>query len=154
MPTHVIVTKQVLQISDYFKNFNCIVETVKENQSLTKQSKNGNHFNLDSNSIRIDNVYFCWYCKYKYWNKLHLRGENLWKSTICWKLMNHIANSAHCSSYAFLWHHANVGKATMCKEPIWNLSEMVGVHPTLTRLSKFFHHDEIYARKLPLPLCV
>jgi len=42
----------------------------------------------------------------------------------------------------------------MCNEPIWNLSQMVGVHPTLTRLSKFFHHDEIYARKLPLPLCV
>jgi len=47
MPTHVIVTKQVLQISDYFKNFNCIVETVKENRSLTKQSENGNHFNLN-----------------------------------------------------------------------------------------------------------
>jgi len=59
MPTQVIVTKQVLQISDYFKNFNCIVEIVKENQSLTKQSENGNHFNLDSNSIHIDNVYFC-----------------------------------------------------------------------------------------------
>jgi hypothetical protein len=44
----VIVTKQVLQISDYFKNFNCIVETVKENRSLTKQSENGNHFNLDT----------------------------------------------------------------------------------------------------------
>ncbi len=43
----------------FFKNFNCIVETVKENRSLTKQSENGNHFNLDSNSIRIDNVYFC-----------------------------------------------------------------------------------------------
>ncbi len=28
------------------------------------------------------------------------------------------------------------------------------VHPTLTRLGKFFHHDRMYARKWPLPLCV
>ncbi len=26
--------------------------------------------------------------------------------------------------------------------------------PTPTRLGKFFHHDEMYARKRPLPLCV
>ncbi len=26
--------------------------------------------------------------------------------------------------------------------------------PTLTRLGEFFHHDGMYARKWPLPLCV
>jgi hypothetical protein len=36
-PTQVIVTKQILQISDYFKNFHCIVEAVKEHLSLKKQ---------------------------------------------------------------------------------------------------------------------
>jgi hypothetical protein len=57
MPTQVGVTKKVLQISYYFKNFNCVVDVEKENRSFFKREcQKEIIFNLESISICNDNV--------------------------------------------------------------------------------------------------